>query len=146
MQELLNFLLHETFSYVTAQEWANIWRARDSLFNEGIWLLGPVTEGGEKVCLWLGATMWTDTSGYLYIQQGLSMSVWESPLSGLCPQLGCKLLTGGARVVHSPMRATFLCTKRYRKCQLGKVCEGNKQADRYECLFWGLRMDSCRPK
>ncbi|KAK4830358.1 hypothetical protein QYF61_010135 [Mycteria americana] len=29
-------------------EWANIWIARDSLFNHGVGLLGPVMESGEK--------------------------------------------------------------------------------------------------
>lgn len=53
MQELLKFLLHETFSYVPAQEWANIWIARDSLFNQSVGLLGPVMEGGEKGPFWI---------------------------------------------------------------------------------------------
>lgn len=70
MQEPLKFLLHETFSYVPAQEWANIWIARDSLFNQGVGLLGPVTEGGEKGSfqLWHGAMMGADISGHLCAQ------------------------------------------------------------------------------
>lgn len=95
-QELLKLLLHETFSYVPAQEWASIWIARDGLFNQSVGLSGSVMEGGEKgpFRLWRGAMMRTDVSGNLYTRRELSLSILGSSLSGICPLLGCKLLAG----------------------------------------------------
>lgn len=71
----------------------------------GYLALGPCNGGWRKRILL--SLAWSNNMNWHFrvfvVSVRLScLSVWESSLSGLCPQLGCKLLTGGAGVVHHP--------------------------------------------